>query len=170
MFSMPIPGFGYTTNSSADEIVSVTSSGYVSPKRQDATQTARDLVDELPQPLFALTVTLPFEVPNFTVTDAVPCPAVITAPLGTVQVYVNPAITGVENTTPCWFLHTVEGPAMDAGVDGNLLNVMLRAVPEPQAFTALTVIEPLLKLLLKFTFMLVPLLLTMLAPVGTVQV
>jgi hypothetical protein len=59
---------------------------------------------------------------------------------------------------------------MDAGVDGNLLNVMLRAVPEPQAFTALTVIEPLLKLLVKFTFMLVPLLLTMLAPVGTVQV
>jgi hypothetical protein len=59
---------------------------------------------------------------------------------------------------------------MDAGVDGNLLNVMLRAVPEPQAFTALTVIEPLLKLLLKFTDMLVPLLLTMLAPVGTVQV
>ena len=58
---------------------------------------------------------------------------------------------------------------MDAGVDGNLLNVMLRAVPEPQAFTALTVIEPLLKLLVKFTVMLVPLFVTILAPAGTVQ-
>ena len=170
MFTRPIPGFGYTTNSNALTASVITSSGSGSPKRQDATQTARDLVDELPQPLLALTVTFPLTQPNFTVIDAVPCPAVITAPLGTVQVYVNPEITGVEYTTPCWFLHTVEGPAMVAGVDGNLLNVMLRAVPEPQAFTALTVIEPLLKLLLKFTVMLVPLLLTMLAPVGTVQV
>ena len=86
MFRRPIPGFGYTTNSNALTASVNTSSGSVSPKRQDATQTASERVVELPQPLFALTVTLPFEVPNFTVTDAVPCPAVITAPFGTVQV------------------------------------------------------------------------------------
>jgi hypothetical protein len=46
---------------------------------------------------------------------------------------------------------------------------MLRAVPAPQAFTAATVIFPLVKILPKFTVMLVPLFETILAPVGTVQ-
>ena len=46
---------------------------------------------------------------------------------------------------------------------------MLRAVPAPHPFTAATVMFPLVKLLPKLTVMLVPLFVTILAPVGTVQ-
>jgi hypothetical protein len=58
---------------------------------------------------------------------------------------------------------------MDAGVAGRRLKLMLRAVPAPHPFTAATVMFPLVKLLPKLTVMLVPLLVAMLAPVGTVQ-
>ena len=72
MFTRPIPGFGYTTNSNALTASVITSSGSGSPKRHDATQTASERVVELPQPLFARTVTLPLTQPNFTVIEAVP--------------------------------------------------------------------------------------------------
>jgi hypothetical protein len=63
----------------------------------------------------------------------------------------------------------VVGPEIDEGVEGKRLKLRLVAVPDPQEFTALAVIDPLLKFDGKLTVMLVPLLAVMLQPVGTVQ-
>ena len=51
-----------------------------------STVTAVQLEELAPQMLSAVTHTLPDEVPRVTVMEVVPCPAVIEAPLGTVQV------------------------------------------------------------------------------------
>jgi hypothetical protein len=55
-------------------------------------------LDELvPQPLPAVTHTVPDELPKSIVADLVPCPAVIVAPAGNVHVYKGvPATNGTE--------------------------------------------------------------------------
>ena len=60
-------------------------------------------------------------------------------------------------------------PEIDDGVEGKRLKLRLLAVPVPQEFTALTVIDPLLKFDGKLTVMFVPLFEVMLQPEGTVQ-
>jgi hypothetical protein len=48
--------------------------------------TANDLLDDEPQALFAFTYTVPVALLQFTVIEFVPCPLVITQPVGTIQV------------------------------------------------------------------------------------
>ena len=51
-----------------------------------------DTDEEVPQVFVALTPIDPATVPQFTVTDEVPCPEAMVTLVGFVQLYVNPAI------------------------------------------------------------------------------
>ena len=124
----------------------------------------------VPQALPARTVTDPATVPHFTVMAFVPDPAVMLAPVGTVQLYVlTPVTAGVVYDSPVADGQTEAGPLIDAGVEGRRLKVSVLAVLDPQLLLATTDMEPLLKAVLMFTTTEVPLLLVMLQPEGTVQ-
>ena len=78
-------------------------------------------------------------------------------------------IAGVENTTPTWFGHTVEGPEILAGVAGKRVKEALREELTPQIFTAATVSVPVVNVLGTFITIDVPLFVTIEQPEGTVQ-
>ena len=124
---------------------------------------------DCPQAFTFFTVTLPATVPQVQVMLVVVPPAVMTAPVGTVQSCVTPVTAGVVNTTPVWFGHTDAGPLMLAGVAGKRVSEALRAEVPPQLFTACTVRVPVVKVLGTLSTMEVPLLVTIVQPVGTVQ-
>ena len=70
----------------------------------------------VPQELPAVTLILPDEPPNVTVTDVVPEPAVIEAPDGTVQLYeIAPDTADIENTFPALPEQTDADPDITPG-------------------------------------------------------
>jgi hypothetical protein len=74
----------------------------------------------LPQLLFAVTQIFPVEneVPKLTVTEVVPCPETIVAPVGTVQVYdVAPVMDAMEYTTPFLLHKPTVSPVITVGVE-----------------------------------------------------
>lgn len=136
---------------------------------QVANVSAFERVPEEPHALFALTVTLPAAAPQLAVIAVVPCPDAMVHPAGTVQVKVFVPCASVLNATPTWLGQTEAGPVMLAGVDGRRVKEALRTVEPPQLFKAVTLNVPVVKVLGTFKRIWLPLLNTMLHPVGTDQ-
>jgi hypothetical protein len=135
------------------------------------TAIATDLVNavDCPQVFTFLTDTFPVDVPHVHVILVVPCPAVITAPVGTDHDCVSPVTEGVVNTKPVWFGHELAGPVMLAGVAGTAVSVVLRDDVAPQELVTVTDNVPDVKELGMLSEMDVPVFDTIVQPVGTVQ-
>jgi hypothetical protein len=97
------------------------------------------------------------------------CPAVIVAPVGTVHNCVTPVTAGVVKVTPTWLGHTDAGPVILAGVAGNRVSDALRSELPPQLLKARTLKVPVVKVLGTLITIELPLLVTIVQPVGTVH-
>lgn len=124
---------------------------------------------DCPQAFTPRTVTLPAAVPQVHVMLVVFCPPVIVAPVGTAHNCVTPVTAGVVKFTPTWFGQTLAGPVMLAGVAGKRVSDALREALPPHEFTACTVNVPVVNVLGTFSTIEVPLLVTIVQPVGTVH-
>ena len=72
--------------------------------------------------IFPLTAVLP----KLMLTEVVPCPEEMDAPVGAVQVYDDAPLTnGTEYKLPVVFLQTIDGPEGVAGADGDVPAVMV---------------------------------------------
>ena len=128
------------------------------------------LVVDCPQAFTPRTVTLPAAVPHVHVMLAVFCPAVIVAPVGTVQVLVTPDTAGVVKFTPTCDGHTDAGPVMLAGVAGRRVRARVFVTLPPQLLAATTRSVPVVKVLGTLMVTVFKLLDTIVQPVGAVQV
>ena len=124
---------------------------------------------DCPQAFTPRTVTLPAAVPQVQVMLVVPCPAVIVAPVGTVQVLVTPVTAGVVKFTPTCEGHTEAGPVMLAGVAGKRVKAKVRVMLPPQLFTHATLKVPVVNVLGTLIVTVLRLLDTIVQPVGAVQ-
>jgi hypothetical protein len=97
------------------------------------------------------------------------CPAVIVAPVGTVQVLVTPVTAGVVKFTPTCDGQTDAGPVMLAGVAGRRVKAKVRVILPPQLLTQATLNVPVVKVLGTLIVTVVKLLDTIVHPVGAVQ-
>ncbi len=122
-----------------------------------------------PQAFTLLTVTLPAEVPHVQVMLVVLCPAVTVAPVGTVHNCVTPVTAGVVKVTPTWFGHTDATLVILAGVAGRRVSDALRSELPPQLLNARTLKVPVVKVLGTLITIELPLLVTIVQPVGTVH-
>jgi hypothetical protein len=122
-----------------------------------------------PQAFTLLTVTLPAAVPHVQVMLVVLCPAVIVAPVGTVHNCVTPVTAGVVKVTPTWFGHTDATLVILAGVAGRRVSDALRSELPPQLLKARTLKVPVVKVLGTLITIELPLLVTIVQPVGTVH-
>lgn len=91
-------------------------------------------------------------------------------PEGTNHVCVTPVIAGVVKFTPSWFGQADVGPVMLAGVDGRRVSDALRSELPPQLLYARTLNVPVVKVLGTFNKIVLPLLVAMVHPEGTVHV
>jgi hypothetical protein len=124
---------------------------------------------DCPQAFTPRTVTLPAAVPHVQVMLVVPCPAVMVAPVGTVQVLVTPVTAGVVKFTPTCEGHTEAGPVMFAGVAGKRVKAKVRVMLPAQLFTQATLNVPVVKVLGTLMVAVFKLLDAMVHPAGAVQ-
>jgi hypothetical protein len=124
---------------------------------------------DCPQAFTPRTVTLPAAVPHVQVMLVVPCPAVMVAPVGTVQVLVTPVTAGVVKFTPTCEGHTEAGPVMFAGVAGKRVKAKVRVMLPAQLFTQATLNVPVVKVLGTLMVAVFKLLDAIVHPAGAVQ-
>jgi hypothetical protein len=126
-------------------------------------------VADCPQAFTPRTVTLPAAVPQVLVMLVVPCPAVMVAPVGTVQVLVTPVTAGVVKFTPTCDGHTEAGPVILSGVAGKRVKANVRVMLPPQLFEHTTLSTPVVNAEDTFNTTLLKLLDAIVQPAGAVQ-
>ena len=127
----------------------------------------------VPQPLVAVTEILPAALPEVTVTDMEPCPAVMVHPAGTDHVYEPaPGTAVMEYMRPADEAHAAAGPVIAPGAAGATVETVTASVEAalvPQPLAAVTEMLP--AALPDVTVMdMVPCPAVMVHPAGTVHV
>ena len=128
----------------------VGSSETSSSKRHATDVTNFEAGAETPQLLLLVTLTVPDVVPHVTLMLLVPCPVVMVAPVGTVQLKVKPDAAETLYTFNLLPLQSVAAPVIALGCVGKALpviNFVLAELETPQMLFALTLMVPLANVL-----------------------